>query len=266
MNDDMVRAEFARLTQVVRELREKCPWDREQTVPSLAKHLVEEAYEAADAIAGGNAHAIADELGDLLAQILCVAVIAEEESRFGVAEMVRSAADKLIRRHPHVYASVTANDADEVVANWNRMKQEERQLAGAKSALDGVVHAQPALMRAEKLGSRARHAGMDWQDIHAVLAKVREELEEIEGALSSNDTDAAAAELGDMLLAIANAPRFIGHSAEETLHRSCVKFVTRFGAVERLAADRGLDLKSMTPTAIEALWQEAKKREASNPD
>lgn len=265
MSDDATAMEFARLTQVVRDLREKCPWDREQTIPSLARNLVEEAYEAADAIEGGNSRAIADELGDLLAQVLCIAVIAEEQSCFGVAQMVQRAADKLIGRHPHVYGDVAAKTADEVVENWNRMKQEERRSAGAVSALDGVVRAQPALLRAEKLGSRARQAGMDWADIHAVLAKVREELEEVEGALSRNDTVAAAAELGDMLLAIANAPRFIGHNAEETLRRSCDKFTARFTVVERLARDRGLDLKLLAPAAIEALWQEAKRAEDAGP-
>jgi uncharacterized protein YabN with tetrapyrrole methylase and pyrophosphatase domain len=114
-------------------------------------------------------------------------------------------------------------------------------------------------MRAEKLGGRARDAGMDWDDIHSVLAKVREELEEVEGALSRNDTAAAADELGDMLLALANAPRFIGHNAEETLRRSCDKFTTRFSIVERLAGERLLDLKTLKPAAIEALWQEAKR-------
>jgi tetrapyrrole methylase family protein / MazG family protein len=266
MSDDTLRIEFARLAQVVRELREKCPWDREQSIASLAKHLIEEAYEASDAIDSGSSRAIADELGDLLAQILGVAMIAEEESRFGLAEMIRFAADKLIRRHPHVYGDASAATSDEVVANWNRTKQEERKSAGARSALDGVLRAQPALMRAEKLGARARDAGMDWDDIHSVLAKVREELEEVEGALSRNDPAAAADELGDMLLALANAPRFIGYNAEETLRRSCDKFTARFSIVERLAGERRLELKSLKPAAIEALWQEAKRIADPNPD
>ncbi len=258
MSNGLTQQELGRLIQVLRELRDKCPWDREQTPSSLAKNLVEEAYEAADAVAAGDSREIADELGDLLAQTLSIAVIAEEESRFGISEMIRFATDKLIRRHPHVYGDAAANTAAEVVANWNRMKQQERDDAGAKSALDGVVRAQPALMRAEKLGDRARQAGMDWVDIHSVLAKVREELEEVEGALARNDTTGAAAEIGDMLLALANAPRFIGHSAEETLRRSCDKFIARFAVVERLARERSLDLKLLAPAAIEALWQEAK--------
>ncbi len=241
--------EFARLAGIIRELRERCPWDREQTITSLAKHLVEEAYEALDAIERGAAHEITDELGDLLSQVLAIAVIGEEERRLGVAAMLTWAADKLVRRHPHVYGGVEAETTAEVIENWNRTKREERKNAGATSALDGVARAQPALMRAEKLGSRARQAGMDWQDIHAVLAKVREEMDEVEGALSRDDTNAAAEELGDMLLALAK---------EETLRRSCDKFTTRFAAVERIVAERGLDLQKLTPDEIESLWQQAK--------
>jgi tetrapyrrole methylase family protein/MazG family protein len=263
MSEDGTIAGFSRLMAVVRELRNRCPWDREQTIESLARHLIEEAYEAADAIEGGAPGAIADELGDLIAQLLFIAVIAEEEARFGVAEMLKGAADKLVRRHPHVYGAVRADTVEQVIENWDRMKAQEAKSAGAVSALEGVARALPALMRAEKLGSRAREAGMDWGDIHAVLAKVREELEEVEGALARNDIEDAAAELGDMLLALANAPRFIGHSAEETLRRSCDKFMTRFAAVERLAAARGTDLKSLTPGTVEALWQEAKHATSS---
>jgi MazG family protein len=251
--------EFARLLTVLGELRQRCPWDREQTIATLGKHLVEEAYEALDAIERNDTQAIIDELGDVVAQVLAIAVIAEEEQRFRIADLFQWAADKLVRRHPHVYGGVEAETSAEVVDNWNRIKQEERAKAGATSALDGIARAMPALARAEKLGSRARQAGMDWHDIHGVLGKVREEMDEVEGALAANDTEAAAGELGDMLLALANAPRFIGHSAEETLRHACDKFALRFAAVERIAASRGLDLKQMRPEEIDALWNEAKR-------
>ena len=261
MSDDPSRVgseEFARLLAVLRELRQRCPWDREQSIASLGKHLVEEAYEALDAIERDDRHAIIDELGDLIAQVLAVAVIAEEQQRFRIAELFQWAADKLVRRHPHVYGDTEATTSAEVVDNWNRIKQAERAKAGATSALDGVARTMPALARAEKLGSRARQAGMDWRDIHEVLAKVREEMDEVEGALANNDLEAAAGELGDMLLALANAPRFIEHNAEETLRQACDKFTERFAAVERLAAQRGLDLKQTRPDEIDALWNEAK--------
>jgi MazG family protein len=251
-------AELARLIRIVRELRQRCPWDREQTIQRLGKHLIEEAYEAADAIEQDATRAIADELGDLLAQVIFAGVIAEQQGRFSVRDLLQWSADKLIRRHPHVYGDVEAKTAEEVIENWNRLKVQERKSEGARSALDGVARAQPALMRAEKLGLRARSVGMDWPDIHSVLAKVREEMDEVEGALARNDMEAAGTELGDMLLALANAPRFIGHSAEETLQRSCDKFTTRFSKLEHLVATRNLEFSELSPSELESLWQEAK--------
>jgi MazG family protein len=251
--------EFARLLKVMRELRLCCLWDRDQTIASLGKHLVEETYEALDAIEHDASGAMMDELGDLIAQVLAIAVIAEEQSRFRIAELFQGAADKLVRRHPHVYGDTIATTSAEIIEQWNRIKHQERAAAGATSALDGVARTLPALARAEKLGSRARQAGMDWHDIHDVLAKVREEMDEVEGELAANNLEAAADELGDMLLALANAPRFIEHSAEETLRRACDRFSRRFIALEQLAASRGLNLKQMRADEIDALWNEVKQ-------
>jgi MazG family protein len=256
--DESTGGSFGRLLAVVQELRERCPWDREQTEASLANHLVEEAYEALDAITSGDAEAITDELGDVISQALAIAIIAQEAKRTNVSGILEHAAAKLIRRHPHVYADEQADTSREVVANWNQIKREERKEAGASSALDGIARALPALTRAQKLGTRARQAGMDWRDIHEVLAKVREEIVEVEDALERDDPDAAAEELGDMLLALANAPRFIEHDAEATLRRACDKFSGRFQTVERIAAERALDLRRLSPGQLEALWQEAK--------
>ncbi|MGH7915823.1 MAG: nucleoside triphosphate pyrophosphohydrolase [Candidatus Binataceae bacterium] len=267
---------FTRLLRVVRELRLQCPWDREQTIESLAKHLLEEAYEALDEIERGDAHALAIELGDLLSQILFITVIAEESERFSIAAMLSAAADKLIRRHPHIYpdpatggtapgdAGESANlrktlSVAEVLETWSRIKEEERRSEGKNSALDGIARAMPALMRAEKLGVRARQAGMDWPNLPAVLAKVREELAETEEALARGDHTAVAAELGDLMLALANAPRFVGHEAEETLRKACDKFVARFSSAEQLAAARGLELKRLSNEQLDSLWQEAKR-------
>jgi MazG family protein len=252
-------SQFARLIGVIRELRRKCPWDREQKLADVPKYLIEEAYETGDAIARREAHAIADELGDLLVQVLFAAVVAEEEGLSPIVALAQRATDKLVRRHPHVYEGTQADTPAEVVASWNEIKREERKAEGLHSALDGITRGLPALMRAQKLGARARQAGMDWADIHAVLAKVREEMDEVEGALAANDRQAAADELGDMLLALANAPRFIGHDAEETLSRACEKFIRRFKGVERIVAARRLDLTRLTADELESLWQEAKR-------
>jgi MazG family protein len=251
--------EFLALLEVVRELRQRCPWDREQTLATASRHLIEEAYEAAEAIEHSGDREIEDELGDLMVQVLFAANIAEEKHGLKTAAMLRRAREKLVRRHPHVYAGVAAESSAEVVQNWDKLKQEERAAAGATSALDGVARALPALTRAQKLGERARGAGMDWAAASAVLDKVGEEIAEARAALARGDRDHAAEEMGDAMLALANAPRFVGHDAETTLRAACNKFIERFKAVERVAGARKLELAKLDGQQIEALWQEAKR-------
>jgi MazG family protein len=251
--------QFERLLAIVRELRVKCPWDREQKLTDTSRHLIEEAYETADAIGTGDGHEIAEELGDLIVQSLFIAVILGEESDHTIASILEAAASKLIRRHPHVYADVAASSVDTVRENWDRIKQDEARAKGKSLGLESTGRALPSLMRAEKLGEKARRRGMDWRDIGDVLAKVREELDEVEQALARNDQAAAADELGDLMLAMANAPRFIGRNAEETLRRAADKFVARFEAMEKLADSRGLSLKDVPPAQLDSLWQEIKR-------
>jgi MazG family protein len=261
MSDNTNAAQaFAKLLAVVKELRERCPWDREQKLDDTPRHLIEEAYEVADAIAHGDLSHAAEELGDVLAQCLFAGVILAEQSEFDIETVVQNAAEKLIRRHPHVYSDTRAETVERVLENWETIKQQERESKnddGAKS-LAHVGRGLPSMMRAEKLGEKARRAGMDWANIREVLAKAREEIDEVENALDRNDTAHAAEELGDLMLAIANAPRFINHNAEQTLRAACDKFVARFDQVVKIAASRGLDLKAMTPPEIDALWNEAK--------
>jgi len=263
MSDETNAAQaFAKLLAVVTELRERCPWDREQKLADTPRHLIEETYEVADAIARGNPPDIAEELGDVIVQCLFIGVILAEDSKLDIATVMQHAAKKLIRRHPHVYSEsdTRAETSEQVVENWERIKVDERANKnpdGARS-LAHVGRCLPSMMRAEKLGEKARRAGMDWANIRHVLAKAREELDEVEQALDRNDATHAAEELGDLMLAIANAPRFINQDAETTLRAACDKFVTRFDEVARLAASRGLDLKAMTPSEIDALWNEAK--------
>lgn len=261
MSDDINTTQaFAKLLAVVTELRARCPWDREQKLADTPRHLTEEAYEVADAIAGGNLPDIAEELGDAIVQCLFTGVILAEQSKLDVATVMQNAADKLIRRHPHIYGDTRADTSEQVVENWERIKVDERARKnpdGAKS-LAHVGRGLPSLMRAEKLGEKARRAGMDWANIREVLAKAREELDEVEQALDRNDTAHAAEELGDLMLAIANAPRFINKDAETTLRAAGDKFVARFDEVARIAASRGLDLKAMTPSEIDSLWNQAK--------
>lgn len=253
--------EFTRLLAVVRELRRKCAWDREQTLADSSRHLIEEAYESADAIASGNRTEITEELGDLIVQAIFSSTIAAETGAPSLAEVLGRAADKLIRRHPHVYGDARAETVAQVLLQWDQIKAQEK--AGKRgadaSSLADTGRTLPALMRAEKLGEKARRLGMDWADAREVLAKVREELEEAEDALARGDLAMLSEELGDLMLAAANVPRFIGANAEEVLRRACDKFIARFANVERIAAERGLDLKAIPPDEIESLWQEAKK-------
>jgi MazG family protein len=259
-------AEFAKLLAVVAELRTRCPWDRDQKLADTPRHLIEEAYEVADAVARGDASEIADELADLITQSLFVATILRENSQLDIAAVLKGAEEKLIRRHPHVYADTRADTVEQVLENWDQIKQQEHEnkessknQTGAAKSIGNTGRALPALMRAEKLGEKARRAGMDWTDLREVLAKAREEIDEVEHALDRGDTDAAAEEIGDLMLAIANAPRFIARDAEQTLRAACDKFVARFDHVAQLANSRGLDLKVMEPAEIEALWNEAKQ-------
>ncbi len=261
MSDDTSSAQaFAKLLAVVIELRARCPWDREQKLADTPRNLIEEAYEVADAIARGNLPDVAEELGDLTVQTLFAGLILAEQSEFDIAGGLQNAAEKLIRRHPHIYGDTRAETEEKVVENWERIKQQERETKhprGAKS-LAYVGRGLPATMRAEKLGEKARAAGMDWGNVREVLAKAREEIEEIEHALDRGDTGGAAEEIGDLMLAVANAPRFIGMDAEQTLRAACDKFVARFDEVAAIAASRGLNLKAMTPSEIDVLWNEAK--------
>jgi MazG family protein len=250
---------FAHLIAIIAELRQRCPWDRQQTLPEAARHLLEEAYEVVDAIAAADPGAVAEELGDLIVQALFAATIAAEPNGSQISDLLERAASKLVRRHPHVYGDAQASTLEEVVELWDRVKAAEKGKAPKRSSLAKTGRALPALMRAEKLGVKARQRGMDWKEAREVLSKVREELDEVTRALDAGDQGAAADEVGDLMLAIANLPRFLGRDAEQTLRRSCDKFATRFGEVERLADKRGLKLAELSPQELERLWQEAKQ-------
>ena len=192
MSDDITAARaFTKLLAVVTELRDRCPWDREQTLADTPRHLIEEAYEVADAIIRGNPPDVAEELGDAIVQCLFTGVILAEQSRLDIATVMQNAADKLIRRHPHVYGDTHAETSEQVLENWERIKADERasKNAGGTKSLAHVGRGLPSMMRAEKLGEKARRAGMDWANIRDVLAKAREELDEVEQALDRNDTD-----------------------------------------------------------------------------
>jgi MazG family protein len=244
----------------LRDPRSGCPWDLAQDFASIVPYTLEEAFEVADAIERGEPAAIRDELGDLLFQVVFHARLGEERGWFDFAAVAAGIADKLRRRHPHVFADATRADAATQGVEWERIKAAERGAAGARGALDGIARALPALSRAAKLGRRAGRVGFDWPDAAGVRDKVREELAEVDEVLASGAaSQRRAEELGDLLFAVANWSRHLGVDAEEALRAANHKFERRFAVMEALARSRGLDLAGLSAADWEGLWQEAKR-------
>jgi tetrapyrrole methylase family protein/MazG family protein len=255
-----VAAELAGFHDVVRRLRAECPWDRAQTHQTLVRYAIEETYEVVEAIASGDPALLEDELGDLLLQVFLHAAIAAEAGEFTLADVAHTITEKMVRRHPHVFGTVVVEDAAHVARNWDQIKAAEKSGAGgddrAAGLLDGVPASLPALAYAAELGRKAAKVHFDWPDVAGVWAKVDEELAELRG-----EPSAAFEELGDVLFAVAQLARHLGVDAEGALRAAGAKFRRRFGEVERLAAERGVDLSSAGLDVLDTLWDEAKLRE-----
>lgn len=266
-------SDIARLIEIMAALRTPetgCPWDLAQDFASIAPYTIEEAYEVADAIARGDLIDLKDELGDLLLQVVFHARIAEERGAFAFPDVVHAITSKLVRRHPHIFGDARDLTPDEVKALWGRIKAEEksarrreREAAGLpveerSSLLDGIPDALPALTRAEKLQAKASTVGFDWNDARLVLAKIREETDEIAEALDAGDPEHVAEEIGDLLFVVANLARHVKTDPEEALRRANLKFAKRFGYIETQLAAKGRDLSEASLEEMEALWIEAK--------
>ncbi len=247
------------LRQIVHRLRAPggCPWDREQTHESLIPHLLEEAYEAADAIRSGDPLLICEELGDLLLQPVLHAEIAAETGAFDLDQMARALTEKLIRRHPHVFAESDAATSDAVLAQWDVIKRAEK---GQEDTgfLHGVGGGLPALMRAQKLQKKAARVGFDWKEMEPVTAKVREELAETEAALAEGDARAIEEEIGDLLFSVVNLARKAGVQAEAALAAANEKFTRRFHAMEARLREKDGSLEAATLEEMDAVWEELK--------
>jgi tetrapyrrole methylase family protein/MazG family protein len=240
-----------------------CPWDREQTHASLARHLLEETHELLDAIDAGDDDGIRDELGDLLLQVTFHAQMAAEDGRWDVDDVADGLVAKLIHRHPHVFGDTEVRDADEVLVNWERLKAEE---TGGRTPVDeGIPASLPALARAAKVQRRAAGWGFAWPSSAHALAKAREELDELDAAAGEGDPAHLEEELGDVLLAIVAVARSLDLDAESALRRATTKFATRYEATAALAAARGLDMETMDPGALLALYEEAKAASPAEP-
>jgi ATP diphosphatase len=266
-------SELERLVEIMARLRAEggCPWDREQDLRSLRPYLVEEAYEVLDEMdgiaAGGPWRPLAEELGDLLFQIVFHAQLARELGEFDMADVCRSISDKIVRRHPHVFGERKVSGAREVLANWAELKAAERKEKTGRegSVLEGVPRDAPALLRAERLTEKASRIGFDWPDLSGVRAKLAEELTELDEAIASKDRDALEHELGDVLFSLANLARFLATPAEDALRQAIHRFVARFHQVEAGLKEAQVPFGRATLPQMEALWQKAKAREASVP-
>lgn len=231
------------------------PWDREQTHLSLTPYMIEEAYEAIDAIERDDEIDMVEELGDVLLQVVLHSQLAEEEGRFSLADVAEEVNRKLVRRHPHVFGDVEVSGSSEVLHNWERIKRAEKGERRA-SALDGIPTVLPALALAQTMGRKAAKLGFDWPDVAGVAAKVREELDELQRATTDAERHD---EMGDLLFALSSICRHMEINAEEALRAAARKFGDRFRRVETLAQERGLDLAALDAARLDALWEEAKR-------
>lgn len=260
-----VGAAMVRFHDLTRVLRERCPWDQEQTHHSLIPYLLEETYEVVDALQALDPDdpttddALVEELGDLLYQIEFHATIAEMDGRFTMADVARTVHDKLVRRHPHVFGDVEVGDAADVVANWDAIKRTEKQRT---SVFDGVAGSQPSLSYAYAVQRKAAKVGFDWPDVHGAVPKIAEETAEVLAAVAEGAGPATVSdELGDLLFAVVNVARHLGIEPEAALRSAVAKFRRRFEHVEVLARERSIDLASSTLEQLDALWDEAKAAE-----
>lgn len=258
-------AAIARLLSIMDRLRDPggCPWDREQTLRTLTPYLLEEAHEVIEAIESGDAAHHREELGDLLFQVVFQARIAREEGKFDFADVCDAISEKLTRRHPHVFGDVSVSGSGEVVKNWERIKADERKQKGQapRSAIGGVPVALPALVRAERLTEKAGAVGFDWPDARSVLAKVREELSELEKEIDAGAPERIEQELGDLLFALANLGRWLRVHPEEALRGTLRRFESRFQHIEEELRRRGKSPRESDLAEMDALWNEAKERE-----
>jgi len=260
---------FARLVEIMARLRspEGCPWDREQTFDTIKPYLLEETYEVMDAIDARDWDGLADELGDLLLQVVFFSQMAKEAGHFDVTDAIEAINSKLIRRHPHVFADGDAKTSDEVLRKWDEIKAGEKAAkTKPKGLLAGVPRSVPALMEARQISSRAANAGFDWSNVEQVLEKLNEELRELDGARKAFSQGAPGSleelqdEIGDLLFVIVNIARFLKVDPEQALRGTNSKFRRRFDFVEKRLEAQGKSVKESTIEEMESLWQEAKRK------
>ena len=261
---NLIAEKFIELVKIMERLRAPggCPWDAKQTLISLKKYIIEEAYELVDAIDRGERADICEEDGDLLLQIVFVACVANEQKLFEITDVITAISEKLIRRHPHVFGDVVANDAETVLKNWELIKiQEKREKKKDESVIAGIPHSLPSVMRANRVQERAAKIGFDWpeEDIKSVVLKIEEELSELKEAVKNNDSENITEELGDVMFSMINLSRHLHIDPETALQKSTDKFCDRFRIVEEKMKESGRDFSSYSLEELDSFWNYAKK-------
>lgn len=248
---------FDKLLQILGELREKCPWDRKQTMTSLRNLTIEETYELADAIISEDMEEIRKELGDLLLHIVFYAKIAEEKEEFDITDVIHSLCNKLVERHPHVFGDTKVQDDKEVEENWEQIKMNE----GYKSILSGVPNSLPAMIKANRIQQKVRGVGFDWDKREQIWDKVKEELSELKDEVNNSAHEKMEAEFGDLLFSLINAARLYDIDPETALEKTNHKFIKRFKFLEEQTLNKGLKLTDMNLYEMNVIWEEAKKND-----
>jgi MazG family protein len=251
-----IAEEFTRLKDIMDDLREKCPWDRKQTLQSLRNQTIEELYELTDAITETDWTSIKEELGDLLLHILFYSRIAEEQNQFNIGNVMHDVSEKLVYRHPHIYGDVKVNDDEDVKRNWEKLKLKE----GKTSVLSGVPVSLPAVVKATRLQEKSKQVGFEWHNREQVWDKVEEELAELKEAVASDRHERIEDEFGDVLFSLINYARFLNIDAENSLERTNKKFIKRFSDMEQRALQQGKPLSEMTLGEMDAIWNSIKKQ------
>lgn len=246
---------FERLLNIMDDLREKCPWDKKQTIESLRILTIEETYELVDAIDAKDMKSLKEELGDIMLHLVFYAKIASEKNEFDIADVLNNVCDKLIARHPHIYGDVQVSGEEEVKANWEKLKLKE----GKKSILQGVPKSLPAVVKALRIQDKAKQVGFEWENIEQVYEKVNEELNELNEVVASNNQDKIEEEFGDLLFALINYSRFLKVDPEAALEKCNRKFITRFRYIEEQAQKLNKPLEEMTLAEMDGYWNDAKK-------
>lgn len=257
-----------RLYDVMKRLRAPggCPWDREQTLQTLKPCLLEETYELLEAMDGADLALHVEELGDVLLQVVFQSAIREEEGLFTFDDVAEALAEKLIRRHPHVFGDAVADSSGQVLRNWEAIKQAEKGKAPDRSAIDGVPATLPALLKAQRMQSKASRVGFDWEDAAGAIDKLEEEVAEVREAVVSGDKEGVAEEIGDLLFSVVNYCRFVDVDAESALEGANKKFARRFREVERRVRGQGRTLKACTLAELDEVWEAVKAEERQKPE